>query len=115
MIGERMMDESLRSLQEWYASQCDGDWEHGHGVEITTLDNPGWLVKINLIGTELEARIFEPVTEPEEATAFEASDRWLHCEVKAGRWQGAGDETKLAVIVRTFLDWAANANEVGEY
>ena len=30
MIGGRMMDESLDSLQKWYASQCDGDWEHGY-------------------------------------------------------------------------------------
>ena len=46
---------ALSSLQRWYSSQCDGDWEHQLGVEITTLDNPGWLVRIELRHTPLEA------------------------------------------------------------
>ena len=29
----------IRWLEEWYKSQCDGDWEHLFGVEIGTLDN----------------------------------------------------------------------------
>ncbi|MFE4959105.1 Imm53 family immunity protein [Streptomyces sp. NPDC056653] len=28
-------------LQNRYAQQCDGDWEHEWGVKIATLDNPG--------------------------------------------------------------------------
>lgn len=35
-------------LEEMYLSNCDGDWEHDYGIEITTLDNPGWNVKIQL-------------------------------------------------------------------
>jgi hypothetical protein len=108
------MDESLRSLQDWFARQCDGDWEHGCGVEITTLDNPGWRVEIDLVGTDLETRNFQSIMEPGEAAAFEASDRWLQCWVEDGRWQGAGDETKLALIVRTFLDWAASGEDAQE-
>ncbi|MFH8615786.1 immunity 53 family protein [Streptomyces sp. NPDC017979] len=46
----------LEWLQSWYASQCDGDWEHEWGVRIETLDNPGWIVKINLEETELADR-----------------------------------------------------------
>ncbi|MGY4983456.1 immunity 53 family protein [Streptomyces sp. 900105755] len=46
----------LEWLQSWYALQCDGDWEHEWGVRIETLDNPGWLVKINLEETELADR-----------------------------------------------------------
>ena len=46
----------LEWLQSWYASQCDGDWEHEWGVRIETLDNPGWLVKIKLEETELADR-----------------------------------------------------------
>ncbi|MET9563851.1 Imm53 family immunity protein [Streptomyces tauricus] len=33
-------------MQNWYAQQCDGDWEHEWGVEIAMLDNPGWNVSI---------------------------------------------------------------------
>jgi Immunity protein 53 len=34
-------------LQVWYLAQCDGDWEHRHGVTIGTLDNPGWSLRID--------------------------------------------------------------------
>ena len=29
-------------LEEWYVSNCDGDWEHTFGITINTIDNPGW-------------------------------------------------------------------------
>lgn len=29
-------------LQSFYNRLCDGDWEHSFGVNLTTLDNPGW-------------------------------------------------------------------------
>jgi hypothetical protein len=47
--------DALTWLQGWYLSQCDGDWEHGHGVDIGTLDNPGWRVEIRVAETELRA------------------------------------------------------------
>ncbi|MFG2672166.1 immunity 53 family protein [Streptomyces sp. NPDC048445] len=43
-------------LQNWYAQQCDGDWEHEWGVKIATLDNPGWTIEIDLKETDLEER-----------------------------------------------------------
>jgi hypothetical protein len=43
----------IKWIEDWYQSQCDGDWEHTYGVEITTIDNPGWSVKIDLEGTDL--------------------------------------------------------------
>lgn len=38
----------LKWLENWYSSNCDGDWEHGYGIRIETLDNPVWAVRINL-------------------------------------------------------------------
>jgi Immunity protein 53 len=35
-------------LEKWYRARCNGDWEHQWGVEIGTLDNPGWRVHIDL-------------------------------------------------------------------
>jgi hypothetical protein len=50
---------SLTWLQSWYMSHCDGDWEHGYGISIETLDNPGWTLRFDLAGTPLEGRDFE--------------------------------------------------------
>jgi hypothetical protein len=51
------MNEVTR-LQRWYESQCNGEWEHPHGISITSCDNPGWWVGIDLAGTPREAESF---------------------------------------------------------
>lgn len=91
---------TLDELQAWYASQCDGDWEHGYGVRIETLDNPGWGVRIELADTELEGVPFDPVVDTDR------EDDWLHLQVRDGQFYGSGDPSKLGVILRAFLDWA---------
>jgi hypothetical protein len=52
---------------------------------------------------------FERVAENVDATGFQQSDRWLDCRIQNGVWNGSGDETKLAVILKTFIDWAEGA------
>ena len=42
-------------LRDWYAAQCNGDWEHMNGVKIHTTDNPGWWVQIDLDGTTAQS------------------------------------------------------------
>ncbi|MFN9911239.1 MAG: Imm53 family immunity protein, partial [Pirellulaceae bacterium] len=51
----------LEDIEAWYRAQCDGDWEHSWGVKIGTLDNPGWSLEVNLVGTSLEEASFEPL------------------------------------------------------
>lgn len=47
----------LQALQEWYAQMCDGDWEHSFGIKMDTVDNPGWIVSIDIVGTSLSGEI----------------------------------------------------------
>jgi hypothetical protein len=101
------MDVLLR-LQHWYAAQCDGDWEHQHSVCIDTLDNPGWLVKIDLAGTSLEGQLFLSVAEGVGPASHPVGSRWVHCAVQDWVWQGAGDESQLVRILSLFLDWASS-------
>ena len=96
----------LDRLQRWYYAQCNGDWEHQYGVTIQTCDNPGWLVKIDLVGTALETVPFDAIHEDVDEAGWQQSDRWLHCRVVGNVWQGAGDETKLQRILEVFLAWA---------
>lgn len=48
------MKSALKRLAEWYHAQCDDLWEHRWGISITTIDNPGFALKIELTGTQLE-------------------------------------------------------------
>ena len=87
-------------LQGWYARHCDGEWEHDYGVTIQSADNPGWVVTIDLVGTELAGRPFAEVKR-------EASEHdWVWCFVRESAWQGGGGPHNLADVLAVFRDWA---------
>ncbi|MFJ9810320.1 Imm53 family immunity protein [Streptomyces sp. NPDC101158] len=44
----------MRYIQSWYASNCDGEWEHEFGIKLATTDNPGWHIRIDVSETDLE-------------------------------------------------------------
>lgn len=46
--------DTLSRLQNWYAAQRDGRWEHNFGISIVTSDNPAWNVTVALTGTTAE-------------------------------------------------------------
>ena len=92
---------TLQELQHWYQSHCDGDWEHGYGVKIDTLDNPGWSVTIELTDTELVGRPFTEVKRLEHET------NWICCQVREGKFDGDGGPFMLEEILRVFLTWAS--------
>lgn len=92
----------LQRLQDWYRSQCDEDWEHSYGVKINTLDNPGWIVQVDLADTELEDRDFVAI----ERGDSEADSDWIHCKVESRAFVGTGGSGNLAEILDTFLRWA---------
>ncbi|MBR7083773.1 MAG: immunity 53 family protein [Oscillospiraceae bacterium] len=87
-------------LQNWYQSECDGDWEHLYGVKIDTLDNPGWMVSIDLKETELENKPFC------EVRTDNGESDWIICSVKNAIFEGIGDAGKLTEIIRIFKEWA---------
>lgn len=86
----------IEQIQAWYASQCNGDWEHQNGVSIDTLDNPGWSVSINLAGTELEGAMIPPYRQDS------GEDDWVFCEIKDRTFIGNGDPSKLVFILDMF-------------
>ena len=42
------MSSIIQWLQDWTKSQIDGDWEHELGVSISMLDNPGWILSVDV-------------------------------------------------------------------
>ena|SRR5215212_693829 len=87
---------TIEQIQAWYASQCNGEWEHQYGMSIDTLDNPGWAVSIDLIDTNLENATMIPYQR-------DASDNdWVFCEIKDGKFIGNGSPDKLSIILEIF-------------
>lgn len=97
---------TLIRLQAWYAHQCNGEWEHISGISIQTCDNPGWWVRINLAGTQLQHCAFTEIADGVDAQRFAQGNRWMSCHVESGIWHGAGDASRLEDILETFLVWA---------
>lgn len=98
----KKFDESheLNWLNEWYKFNCNGDWEHGYGIKIETLDNPGWSIDINLYDTELEGQVFENIV------IDKGEDDWYFCKVENNIFKGQGDPNKLMKILEIFVTWA---------
>ena len=107
----RVVHNPLIELQRWYEAQCDGDWEHTYGVQIDTLDNPGWSVEIHVEGTALAEAPFD-------SAKVERSERdWLTCwvgmpdrpnptGVQALAFRAACGPENLSEVLGIFLDWA---------
>src|SRR5687768_6013127 len=51
-LPDRVADDYFDYLANWYAAQCDDEWEHEFGIRLQTLDNPGWNLQIDLVGTD---------------------------------------------------------------
>lgn len=91
---------SLTWLQAWYMSNCDGDWEHGYGVTIETLDNPGWMVRLELAGTPLAARTFDRFEYQRD------EHDWLQMWLEDGALRVACGPLNLSEGLFRFREWA---------
>jgi hypothetical protein len=92
------MAAELERLVTWYRAQCNGDWEHQHGVRLGTLDNPGWSLDVSLIDTPAEL-----TTAPRTMTERSEHD-WVFFEVKDGHFRGRCGPGNLAEMLAVFLD-----------
>ncbi len=104
-----MSSDNFDWLTKWYLSQCNSDWEHGYGVRIDTLDNPGWSIKIDLADTRLEGRTFVKVAQGEIAGSLEEWSRtggWLVAEVKGSMFEAACGPFDLSAVIGIFRAWA---------
>jgi len=88
----------LAWLQSWYLNQCDGDWEHGTGIQILSIDNPGWSIEINLEGTAIEALVipYQLIEQSEQ--------NWYGISVEKLLFLGVGDPSKLEFLLSRFKE-----------
>lgn len=90
----------LKRLQNWYRNQCDGDWEHTYGISVSTLDNPGWRVEVDLKETSLETKLFKEIRD--ERTEHD----WIHAWITDSVFNLACGPQNLDEALTIFCDWA---------
>jgi len=90
---------SISSLERWYLSQCNGEWEHGFGVHIDTLDNPGWTVRINLRDTKKQDAVLKRVR------VDRSENDWIQYWVEKRDFHIACGPTNLSEAIDIFVRW----------
>lgn len=86
-------------LEKWYSARCDGGWEHGCGVKIDTLDNPGWTVRIGLQGTVRQNSKLERVQ------LDRAEDNWIHYWIEQNEFHICCGALNLSEGIQLFVEW----------
>lgn len=85
-------------LSNWYKLNCNGDWEHTYGIRIETLDNPGWLVEIDLVETSCEGMKISIKSEKSE-------DDWFDINADGEAFTAVGDPMKLQLLISHFKEF----------
>ena len=98
-----MSADNLAWLQQWYLSHCNGDWEHQYGISIENLDNPGWHLTVDLVGTELQWREFK------ELAIERTSEDWVRCKIAetgdVPKFDAHGGALNLSEMIEIFRRW----------
>ncbi len=93
------MDENIKWLLKWLESQYKGSWQGQSVVSLGTLDNPGWILKINIDQTMQQNQAFSEII-------IDRTDcDWVQCLVRDGGFLGAGGGYNLPEIVQIFRNW----------
>lgn len=99
------MENVFEWVQTWYQSQCDGDWEHEYGIKIDTVDNPGWYVVINLMGTECEGHHFSPAESEIDDTD------WYFCLTRSNNFEASCSPCNLSKVLKIFREWVEECRQ----
>lgn len=91
---------TLTWLQAWYAAQCDGVWEHGYGISIETLDNPGWSLKIGLRGIPIAGTPFV------DREVHRGEHDWIVLQLAGEEFRGSCGPLNLGEVIHEFRLWA---------
>ena len=90
------------------SAECNGDWEHSYGVKIDTLDNPGWLLKVDLRETSLQGRPFDRVEHGVLASDLEewrSSGSWWVARVEGEIFEASCGPLDLPAVIQLFRNW----------
>lgn len=100
-----MSKNAINQIENWYSSQCNGEWEHTFGVTIETLDNPGWSMRVDLAETPLKGVSFSPIKREV------SEENWIHARVEEGCFVGFGGSKNLEELISIFTSWVGSIEE----
>jgi len=85
-------------IQNWFKDNCDGEWEYGEGIQITTLENPGWEVEIDISNTSIaDVNISWILNE-------NSAHDWYGVKIENQKFNASGDSGKLKYLLGLFKE-----------
>jgi hypothetical protein len=90
---------STSAIEKWYATQCNGEWEHAYGIKIDTLDNPGWCLSIDLRQTRKQDSTLEKISIDRSET------NWIQYWVEEKQFKIACGPLNLTEACEIFVSW----------
>ena len=90
--------EILEWIQNYFKNNSDGDWEHSSGIQITTLDNPGWDVEIDISNTSLANFKLDWILNEN------GKQDWYGVKIENQKFNASGDAGKLKFLLGLFKD-----------
>lgn len=88
--------EILDWIQEWFKANCDGHWEKAEVIQITTLDNPGWEVEIDISKTSIASMHLKWILNEN------GKQDWYGVKIENQKFLAAGDAGKLIFLLDLF-------------
>jgi Immunity protein 53 len=104
------MNKSLKNLIDWYTIQCDGLWEHTNGITIHSLDNPGFSINIDLLGTRFENNCYQSI---DWESNTDLGNEWISCyKTDEKIWVGACSPKQLERTIDLFIQWTLLSEQI---
>jgi hypothetical protein len=93
-----MRIESLEWIQNWFKENCDGEWEKNEVIQITTIDNPGWEVEIDISNTSIANTTINWILNEN------GKQDWYGVKIENQKFTAAGDPGKLIFLLGLFKE-----------
>lgn len=90
--------EILDWIQNWFKDNCDGDWEKGEAIHITSLDNPGWDVEIDISNTSIANINIKWILNEN------GPQDWYGVKIEDKKFNASGDSGKLKFLLSLFKE-----------
>lgn len=90
--------EILDWIQDWFKTNCDGHWEKSEVIQITTLDNPGWEIEIDISKTSIASMHLKWILNEN------GKQDWYGVKIENQKFTAAGDSGKLTFLLGLFRE-----------
>ena len=90
--------ETIKWIENWFKNNCDGTWEKGFGIQITSTNNPGWELEIDLSNTSLANITIDWILNEK------SSEDWYGVKIDNQKFSATGDAGKLNFLFEIFKE-----------